>query len=73
MKTTGQEAKDFPKAPRCHTGGHPGVSKGALRGDFTISPQRRGGGEKCLEEKGLKLLKIEQSFGGSSTSPHLTP
>ena len=35
----------------------PGVSKGALRGDFTISPQRGGERRKGLEGKGAEAAK----------------
>ena len=42
---------------RCHTAGHFGISKGALRRDFTRSPQRRGGGRKGLGGEGARAVR----------------
>ena len=42
---------------RCHTAGHFGISKGALRRDFTIAPQRGGGGRKGLGGEGARAVR----------------
>ena len=51
----------------CHTAGHVGISEGALRRDFTVSPKRGEVGERGLEEKGLELSELEQGSRSSHT------